>query len=130
MKRKGISRRDMLKGGAALAAGSALSTRVLAAAPPPEAVTPALIEAAKKEGQVIHYTSTDLPVAEKLAKFRIGLLPKVDQPHAAWQNAKARQLPACAQEDGHQELDLMPIEMATDADVPDRHPEISMINAL
>ena len=27
-----------------------------------------LIEAAKKEGQVIYYTSTDLPVAEKLAK--------------------------------------------------------------
>src|SRR6187549_1484607 len=64
----GISRRDMLKGGAAFAAGSALSTRVLAAAPPPEAVTPALIEAARKEGQIIHYTSTDLPVAEKLAK--------------------------------------------------------------
>jgi iron(III) transport system substrate-binding protein len=68
MKRMGISRRDMLKGGAALIAGSASSTRVLAAAPPPEAVTPALIEAARKEGQVIHYTSTDLPVAEKLAK--------------------------------------------------------------
>ena len=31
-------------------------------------MTPALIEAAKKEGQVIYYTSTDLPVAEKLAK--------------------------------------------------------------
>ena len=31
-------------------------------------VTPALIAAARKEGQVIHYTSTDLPVAEKLAK--------------------------------------------------------------
>ena len=29
---------------------------------------PQLIAAAKKEGQVIHYTSTDLPVAEKLAK--------------------------------------------------------------
>ena len=28
----------------------------------------ALIDAAKKEGQVIHYTSTDLPVAEKLAR--------------------------------------------------------------
>jgi iron(III) transport system substrate-binding protein len=68
MKRKGISRRDILKGGAALAACSALSTRVLAAAPPAEAVTPALIEAARKEGQIIHYTSTDLPVAEKLAK--------------------------------------------------------------
>src|SRR5205814_8749433 len=40
----------------------------LAAAAPPEEVTPALIEAARQEGQVIHYTSTDLPVAEKLAK--------------------------------------------------------------
>jgi iron(III) transport system substrate-binding protein len=44
------------------------STRVVAAAPPPEPVTPALIEAAKREGQVIYYTSIDLPVAEKLAK--------------------------------------------------------------
>ena len=58
----------MLKGSAALAAGAAFSTRVVAAAPPAEPVTPALIEAAKKEGQVIYYTSTDLPVAEKLAK--------------------------------------------------------------
>jgi iron(III) transport system substrate-binding protein len=40
----------------------------MASAPPPEAVTPALIEAAKKEGQVSYYTSTDLPVAEKVAK--------------------------------------------------------------
>src|SRR5262245_58845432 len=63
-----VSRRRVLKGGAALAAGAALSTRVTAAGPPPEAVTPALIEAAKKEGQVSYYTSTDLPVAEKLAK--------------------------------------------------------------
>src|SRR5262245_45902503 len=68
MKRFLISRRRVLKGGAALAAGAALSTRVTAAAPPPEAVTPALVEAARKEGQVSYYTSTDLPVAEKLAK--------------------------------------------------------------
>ena len=40
----------------------------MADAPPPEPVTPALIEAARKEGQVSYYTSTDLPVAEKLAK--------------------------------------------------------------
>jgi iron(III) transport system substrate-binding protein len=40
----------------------------MASAPPPEPVTPALIDAARKEGQVIYYTSTDLPVAEKLAK--------------------------------------------------------------
>jgi iron(III) transport system substrate-binding protein len=68
MKHQGISRRTVLKGSGALLAGAAFSTRVMAAAPPPEPVTPALIEAAKKEGQVSYYTSTDLPVAEKLAK--------------------------------------------------------------
>src|SRR5580704_10918004 len=68
MKKTGISRREVLKAGGGLLASSAFSTRVLADAPPPEPVTAALIEAAKKEGQVIHYTSTDLPVAEKLAK--------------------------------------------------------------
>jgi iron(III) transport system substrate-binding protein len=68
MKNRKISRRDMLTGSSVWLAGAAFSTRVMAAAPPPEAVTPELIAAAKKEGQVIHYTSTDLPVAEKLAK--------------------------------------------------------------
>src|SRR3984885_12078224 len=63
-----LSRRDVLAGAAAVCAGLAFSTRVVAAAPPPEPVTPALVDAAKKEGQVIYYTSTDLPVAEKLAK--------------------------------------------------------------
>jgi iron(III) transport system substrate-binding protein len=58
----------MLKGAGAVLVGSAFSTRVLANAPPPEAVTPALIDAARKEGQVVYYTSTDLPVAEKVAK--------------------------------------------------------------
>jgi iron(III) transport system substrate-binding protein len=67
MKNRKISRRDVLKGGVVLA-GAALSTRVLAAAPPPEPVTPELIAAATKEGQVVYYTSTDLPVAEKVAK--------------------------------------------------------------
>jgi iron(III) transport system substrate-binding protein len=68
MKQFRISRRAVLKGSGALLAGAAFSTRVMADAPPPEPVTPALIEAAKKEGQVSYYTSTDLPVAEKLAK--------------------------------------------------------------
>src|SRR6266567_3311729 len=63
-----VSRRDVLKGTGVVLAGAALSTRVMANAPPPEPVTPALIEAAKKEGQVSYYTSTDLPVAEKVAK--------------------------------------------------------------
>src|SRR5882757_9785045 len=68
MKNPKISRRDVLKGSGALLAGAAFSTRVMADAPPPEPITPKLIEAAKKEGQVIYYTSTDLPVAEKVAK--------------------------------------------------------------
>src|SRR6185503_1922892 len=62
-----IPRRDALKGTAALAL-SVPAARVLAAAPPAEAVTPALIEAAKKEGKVVHYTSVDLPLAERVAK--------------------------------------------------------------
>ena len=68
MKQLTMSRRCLLKGSAAFAAGATLSTRVLSAAPPPEAVTSALVDSARKEGQVIYYTSTDLPVAERLAK--------------------------------------------------------------
>ena len=63
-----ISRRNLLVGSSALAAGAAFSTQVLSAAPPASAITPALIEAAKKEGKVIWYTSVDLPLAEKVAK--------------------------------------------------------------
>jgi len=68
MNKNKISRREALKFAGSLLGSAALSTRVMADAPPPEAVTPALIEAARKEGQVIHYTSTDLPVAEKVAR--------------------------------------------------------------
>jgi iron(III) transport system substrate-binding protein len=68
MKNRNVSRRDLLKGTGVALAGAALSSRVMASAPPPEAVTPALIEAARKEGQISYYTSTDLPVAEKVAK--------------------------------------------------------------
>lgn len=42
--------------------------RVVSASPPPEAITPALIEAAKKEGKVSYYTAMDLSVAEPVAK--------------------------------------------------------------
>ena len=63
------SRRKVLQATSALAAGTALpSTRVLSAAPPASAVTPQLIEAAKKEGKVVWYTSVDLPLAEKVGK--------------------------------------------------------------
>jgi iron(III) transport system substrate-binding protein len=62
-----LSRRTFLASSSAFAATAAFATRV-AAAPPAEAVTPALIEAARKEGKVVWYTSIDLPVAEKIAK--------------------------------------------------------------
>jgi iron(III) transport system substrate-binding protein len=65
--RNGFSRRDVLKGSTALAA-TVFAAPVRAAPPPPSAVTPALIEAAKKEGKVVWYTSVDLPLAEKVAK--------------------------------------------------------------
>src|SRR6188472_3478429 len=64
----GISRRDVLIGSSAFVAGAAFSTKVMSAAPPASAVTPALIEAAKKEGKVVWYTSVDLPLAEKVGK--------------------------------------------------------------
>jgi iron(III) transport system substrate-binding protein len=63
------SRRKLLEASGALAAATAFpATRVLSAAPPASAVTPLLIEAAKKEGKVVWYTSVDLPLAEKVAK--------------------------------------------------------------
>src|SRR6476619_1104253 len=64
----GISRRDVLIGSSAFVAGAAFSTKVMSAAPPATAITPQLIEAAKKEGKVVWYTSVDLPLAEKIAK--------------------------------------------------------------
>lgn len=45
-----------------------LGARLLSAAPPPQEITPALIEAAKKEGKVTYYTAMDLSVAEPMAK--------------------------------------------------------------
>src|SRR5258706_1215269 len=62
-----FSRRDVLKGSTALAASSAFAS-VVSAAPPASAVTPQLIEAARKEGKVVYYTSIDLPVSERIAK--------------------------------------------------------------
>jgi iron(III) transport system substrate-binding protein len=63
-----FTRRGLLIGSSALAAGAAFSTRVVSAAPPPSAITPQLIAAAKKEGKVVWYTSIDLKVAEQIAK--------------------------------------------------------------
>jgi iron(III) transport system substrate-binding protein len=71
MKRK-LSRRDVLQGSlkasATLAIGAVFAAPARAQAPEPVAITPALIEAARKEAKVIFYSSMDLPVGEKLGK--------------------------------------------------------------
>jgi iron(III) transport system substrate-binding protein len=66
MKQQKFSRRCVLKG--SLALGTVFASPVRAAAPPAEAITPQLIEAAKKEAKVVLYSAMDLPVGEKLGK--------------------------------------------------------------
>jgi iron(III) transport system substrate-binding protein len=66
MKKRKFSRRDVLKG--SLALGSVFASPVRAEAPPAEAITPQLIEAARKEAKVVLYSAMDLPVGEKLGK--------------------------------------------------------------
>jgi iron(III) transport system substrate-binding protein len=66
MKRR-FSRREAIKGSAALGL-TMFASPLNAAAPPPEAITSQLIEAAKKEAKVVLYSAMDLPVGEKLGK--------------------------------------------------------------
>src|SRR3954454_20773634 len=71
-----LTRRRLLQSTTALAA-SVYATRVVSAAPAAEPVTDALIEAAKKEGKVVWYTSVDLPLAEKVARAFEGKYPGI-----------------------------------------------------
>src|ERR1700742_2079278 len=65
--KRGLPRRETIKGSVAL--GFAVFPSPLkAAAPEPVAITPQLIEAAKREGKVVLYSAMDLPVGEKLGK--------------------------------------------------------------
>lgn len=63
-----FSRRDVLKGASALGL-TVFASPLRAQAPAATGITPALIEAAKKEGKAVWYTSLDLPVAERVAKL-------------------------------------------------------------
>jgi iron(III) transport system substrate-binding protein len=70
-----LTRRGVLAGSAAMATAS-YAVQVRAAAEP-QKITPALIEAARKEGKLSWYTSVDLPVAEKIAKAFEGAYPGI-----------------------------------------------------
>ena len=61
-----FSRRAFLKASKALAIGAVFAEPLKAAVS--SAVTPALIEAARKEGKVAFYTALELPTAERFAK--------------------------------------------------------------
>jgi len=68
MRKRRPSRRDVLKVSAATAAGTLWAQPLRAAPPEPTAVTPSLIEAARKEGKVSFYSALELNVAERFGK--------------------------------------------------------------
>jgi iron(III) transport system substrate-binding protein len=81
MRDRAITRRDILKGSATLAL-TVFAAPARAAAPPPEAITPALIAAAKQEGLVVWYTSADLQLAELVGKAfekKFGITARVER---------------------------------------------------
>jgi iron(III) transport system substrate-binding protein len=69
------SRRTILKSAAAMSL--VYATPLRAAAPPAQAITPALVAAATKEGQVTWYTSADLQLAEKVGKAFEQKFPRI-----------------------------------------------------
>src|SRR5262249_59009239 len=62
-----ISKRSLLKGSGAVAA-TVFDWPWRGQAPAPEAITPALVEAAKKEGKVVFYTAMDLQLGERFGR--------------------------------------------------------------
>ena len=76
MTKRRFSRRDVLKASTVAAAGLFASPS-RSAAPEATAITPELVEAARKEGKVHYYTSIDLPLAEKIARSFEATFPGV-----------------------------------------------------
>jgi iron(III) transport system substrate-binding protein len=68
MRDRKFSRRDLCKASTALAVGAVFAEPLTAAAPEPTPVSPAMIQAARKEGMVAFYTAMAIPVAENLGK--------------------------------------------------------------
>ena len=63
-----FSRRDVLKASAAGIGSAVFAQPLCAAAPEAAGVTPALIEAARKEGKIAFYSALELNISEKLAR--------------------------------------------------------------
>jgi iron(III) transport system substrate-binding protein len=69
MRKRNWSRREMLGVSAGTLAATLFAEPLKAAAPAASAVTPELIEAARKEGKVSYYAAVQLDVAERLGKL-------------------------------------------------------------
>ena len=67
MRRARLTRRTILKGAGAVGVGL-FASPLMASPPEPTLVTPALIEAARKEGRVIFYVALEITSAERMAK--------------------------------------------------------------
>ena len=65
---RNFSRRDVLKTSAAAIGSTVFAQPLSAAAPQATPLTPALIEAARKEGKIAFYSALELNVSEKLAR--------------------------------------------------------------
>lgn len=63
-----FSRRYMIKASTVLATSTLFAEPLTAAAPEPTALSPAMVQAARKEGTLAFYTAMELPVAERLSK--------------------------------------------------------------
>jgi iron(III) transport system substrate-binding protein len=63
-----LSRRDMLRSSAVLAAGAVCAEPLSAAAPEATPLTPAMIQAAHREGTLAFYTAMEIPLAQRLSK--------------------------------------------------------------
>jgi iron(III) transport system substrate-binding protein len=77
MARRKLSRREAIKGSAALGF-AVFASPLKAATPEPVAITPQLIDAAKREGKVVLYSAMDLPVGEKLGNAFQAQYPGVE----------------------------------------------------
>jgi len=69
MRSENWSRRAVLKASTVSVATLLFAEPLRAVAPPPAAVTPALIDAARKEGKLSYYSALELNVAERLGKM-------------------------------------------------------------
>src|SRR5215813_3603684 len=90
--KRNTTRRKALQRVSAAAAALLLPARVLAQSPPPEAITPALISAARQEGKVHLYTAMEIAAAERYARIFETKFPGV-QVQSASSRASRRNTP-------------------------------------